>query len=55
MDFIKKSHILSKENTKILEELFTRGDLVKFAKSIPSSEMMQADLENVENFIMKNL
>ena len=55
IDFIKKSHILSKENTKILEELFIRGDLVKFAKSIPSSEMMQADLENVENFIMKNL
>ena len=55
IDFIKKSHILSKENIKILEELFTHGDLVKFAKSIPSSEMMQADLENVENFIMKNL
>lgn len=55
IDFIKKSHILSKENTKILEELLTRGDLVKFAKSIPSSEMMQADLENVENFIIKNL
>lgn len=55
IDFIKKSHILSKENTKILEELFIRGDLVKFAKSIPSSEMMQVDLENVENFIMKNL
>ena len=55
IDFIKKSHILSKENTKILEELLTRGDLVKFAKSIPSSEMIQADLENVENFIIKNL
>lgn len=55
IDFIKKSHILSKENSNTLEEILTRGDLVKFAKNIPSSKMMQTDLENVENFIMKNL
>lgn len=55
IDFIKKSHILSKENSNTLEEILTRGDLVKFAKNIPSSKMMQTDLENVENFIIKNL
>ena len=55
IDFMKKSHILSEENSNTLEEILTRGDLVKFAKNIPSSKMMQTDLENVENFIMKNL
>ena len=55
IDFMKKSHILSEENSNTLEEILTRGDLVKFAKNIPSSKMMQTDLENVENFIIKNL
>lgn len=47
---IKKSQTLPPENIQMLEEILTRGDLVKFAKIIPTTQQMEEDLENIERF-----
>lgn len=51
IDFVKESQTLSIENIQMLEGVFTRGDLVKFAKTIPTTQQMEKDLESIENFI----
>ena len=35
IDVMKHTNKISPENEKIVEEVFLRGDLVKFAKAIP--------------------
>lgn len=51
IDLIQKSTIISIESKQILTEIFTRGDLVKFAKTIPEKETMEKDFEQIKNII----
>ena len=43
IDLMKKTNRISTENEKVVEEIFLRGDLVKFAKTFPTKELMQKD------------
>jgi hypothetical protein len=40
---MKKNNTISQENEKIVEEVFLRGDLVKFAKTFPDQATMEKD------------
>lgn len=53
LDFIQKSGEFSAENQKILAEIFTRGDLVKFAKTLPTQEIMERDFQQIKNWILE--
>lgn len=50
-------HLMRTENSiapeyeQILEEVFMRGDLVKFAKTIPESSVMEKDFADIRNFV----
>jgi hypothetical protein len=41
IDVMKKNNTISQENEKIVEDVFLRGDLVKFAKTFPDQETME--------------
>lgn len=51
VEAIQKSEEISTENKKILAEILTRGDWVKFAKVIPNQSDMKQDLEKIESWI----
>ena len=51
IDLMKKTNSISPENEKMLEEIFLRGDLVKFAKTFPDQELMQKDIEDIKSFV----
>ena len=51
IDVMKSNNAISPANEKILEEIFSRGDLVKFAKIFPDETMMSTDFENLRNFV----
>lgn len=53
--YIKKYHIISQENEELLEDTFTRGDLVKFAKTFPTPEVMEKDLTDLRAFVKQSL
>lgn len=54
IDFMKKENKISPENEKIVEDVFLRGDLVKFAKTIPTQQQMQEDFKNIKEFIQRS-
>lgn len=51
IDKMKTSNTISPENEQMLEELFLRGDQVKFAKVIPNRKLMQRDLDDLVSFV----
>lgn len=54
IDYMKTSNIISEENEKTVEEIFQRGDLVKFAKTIPNNEMMENDFSAIKNMVIRS-
>ncbi|MBP7173958.1 MAG: hypothetical protein KBA33_07840 [Cloacibacterium sp.] len=54
VDLMKKRNSISRENEEIIEEVFLRGDLVKFAKTIPTSELMEKDFSNIFDFVKRS-
>lgn len=51
IDVMKLNNAISPDNEKKLEEIFLRGDLVKFAKTFPDQEMMTQDFEHLKKFV----
>ena len=51
VDLMKKNNSISKENEETIEEIFLRGDLAKFAKTIPTQELMENDFNRILNFV----
>lgn len=54
IDVIKMNNTISPENEKIVEEVFLRGDLVKFAKTFPDQETMQKDFSDMRGFVKRS-
>ena len=54
IDLMKKTNRISTENEKVVEEIFLRGDLVKFAKAFPTKEMMQKDFGEIYDFVERS-
>lgn len=51
---MKTNNTISPQNEKIIEEIFLRGDLVKFAKTFPDQTMMSADFEDMKGFVKRS-
>ena len=54
IDLMKKTNRISTENEKVVEEIFLRGDLVKFAKAFPTKELMQKDFVEIYDFLERS-
>ncbi len=54
IDYMKGSNIISEQNENVIEEIFQRGDLVKFAKTIPTSEMMENDFNDIKAMVQRS-
>lgn len=51
IDYINQNQSISIENKKMIKDILLRGDLVKFAKTIPHQDLMKDDLMRVEAWI----
>ncbi len=51
IDIMKLNNAISPTNEKMVEEIFLRGDLVKFAKTFPDQETMTQDFEHLKKFV----
>ncbi len=54
IDVMKTNNTISPENEKIVEDIFLRGDLVKFAKTFPDQPTMQADFNDIKTFVKRS-
>ena len=54
IDVIKLNNTISPDNEKIIEEIFLRGDLVKFAKVFPDQQNMQDDFDQMKTFVKRS-
>lgn len=54
IDLMKHTNKISTENEKVIEEIFLRGDLVKFAKAFPTKELMQKDFGEIYDFVERS-
>ena len=52
--YMKSNNAISQENEKIVEDIFLRGDLVKFAKTIPNQEIMSKDFADIRDFVKRS-
>jgi len=52
--YMKSTNAISQENEKIVEDIFLRGDLVKFAKTVPNQEIMSNDFNEIRNFVKRS-
>ena len=52
--FMKKNNTISQENEAVVEDVFLRGDLVKFAKTFPDKEMMEKDFNGIKDFVKRS-
>ncbi len=51
MEVLKQTNAVSTQNEALINEVFHRGDLVKFAKTIPDTETMDADFRGIKEFV----
>ena len=54
IDLMKKNNTISQDNEKVVEEVFVRGDLVKFAKTFPNKETMEKDFIDIREFVKRS-
>ncbi|WP_267406449.1 MULTISPECIES: BatD family protein [unclassified Chryseobacterium] len=54
IDLMKKNNTISQENEKVVEDVFLRGDLVKFAKTFPDKDAMEKDLADIREFVKRS-
>ncbi|MNK46025.1 hypothetical protein D3C87_648020 [compost metagenome] len=52
--YMKQTNAISPENEKVVEDIFLRGDLVKFAKTIPDQEIMTKDFTEIREFVKRS-
>ena len=51
IDVMKLNNTISPQNETIVENIFLRADLVKFAKTFPDQPMMEKDFEDIKSFV----
>lgn len=51
---IKETNSIAPENEKVVEDVFLRGDMVKFAKTFPSEATMEKDFNDIREFVKKS-
>lgn len=51
---MKENNTISQDNEKIVEEIFVRGDLVKFAKTFPDKDVMEKDFAEIRDFVKRS-
>ena len=54
IDLMKKNNTISQENERVVEDVFLRGDLVKFAKTFPDKATMEKDLTEITDFVKRS-
>lgn len=54
IDLMKKNNTISEENERVVEDVFLRGDLVKFAKTFPDQQTMEKDLSDIMTFVKRS-
>lgn len=54
IDAMKRNQTISQSNEKIVEDIFLRGDLVKFAKTFPDKETMDKDFNDMRDFVKRS-
>lgn len=54
IEYLKNHNTISAQNEKILEEVFLRGDLVKFAKTFPDQAVMEKDWTEIRDFVKRS-
>lgn len=54
IEYMKNTNAISQENEKTVEDIFLRGDLVKFAKTIPTKELMSKDFIEIRDFVKRS-
>lgn len=54
IDVMKLNNTIAPENEKIIETIFLRGDLVKFAKVFPDQKDMQSDFDDLKTFAKRS-
>ena len=52
--YMKQTNAISQENEKVVEDIFLRGDLVKFAKTFPNKEIMTKDFAEIREFVKRS-
>ncbi|KFF29491.1 hypothetical protein IQ37_05585 [Chryseobacterium piperi] len=51
---LKENNTISLDNEKVVEEVFLRGDLVKFAKTFPDQKTMENDFADIREFVKRS-
>lgn len=51
---MKENNTISQDNEKIVEDVFVRGDLVKFAKTFPDRQLMEKDFAEIRDFVKRS-
>jgi hypothetical protein len=54
ISFMKKHNTISEENETVVEAVFLRGDMVKFAKTFPDRETMENDFNRIKDFVKRS-
>lgn len=54
IDVMKKNNTISQNNEKVIEDVFLRGDLVKFAKTFPDQNTMEKDFADIRDFVKRS-
>lgn len=51
---MKNNNTISQDNEKVVEDVFYRGDLVKFAKTFPDQQTMEKDFNEIRDFVKRS-
>ena len=55
IEYMKSNNVISQENETIIEEVFSRGDMVKFAKIFPDTATMEKDFEGIKKVVKNSI
>ena len=51
---MKNNNTIATENEELLEDVFLRSDLVKFAKTFPDQPIMEKDWKDIREFVKRS-
>ncbi len=54
IEVMKRNQTISQGNEKLVEDIFLRGDLVKFAKTFPDQTTMEKDFNDMRDFVKRS-
>lgn len=54
IELMRNNNTISQENEKVIEDVFFRGDLVKFAKTFPDNTTMEKDFTEIKDFVKRS-